>query len=71
MKWTDHQYAEALFVHFHHPDLIADAVNMIKEGRTPLMKSSVSDQKIEEGLLFFQDRCYVPQNIKLRQEITK
>ena len=52
-------------------DLIADAIKMIKEGGTPPMKSSVSDWKIEEGLLFFQDRCYVPQNVKLRQEITK
>ena len=52
-------------------DLIADAIRMIKEGGTPPMKSSVSDWKIKEGLLFFRDRCYVPQNIKLRQEITK
>ena len=34
-------------------DLIADAIRMIKEGGTLPMKSSVSDWKIEEGLLFF------------------
>ena len=34
-------------------DLIADAIKMIKEGRTPPMRSSVSDWEIEEGLLFF------------------
>ena len=34
-------------------DLITDAIKTIKEGGTLLMKSSVSDWKIEKGLLFF------------------
>ena len=34
-------------------DLITDAIKIIKEGGTLPMKSSVSDWKIEEGLLFF------------------
>jgi hypothetical protein len=52
-------------------DLVKDAIRAVKENGTPPMKSAISDWKFEDGLLFFQDRCYVPQNNQLRKEITQ
>src|SRR6202790_4062053 len=52
-------------------DLVKDAIESIKKGGTPPMKSAINDWKIEDWLLFFRDRCYVPQNDKLRQEIVR
>jgi hypothetical protein len=51
--------------------LVKDAIEAINKGGTLPMKSTISDWKIEDGLLFFRDRCYVPQDPKLRQEIVR
>jgi RNase H-like domain found in reverse transcriptase/Reverse transcriptase (RNA-dependent DNA polymerase)/Integrase zinc binding domain len=52
-------------------DLVKEAVRVIKENGTPPMKSSLSDWEFVDGLLFFNRRCYVPQNVELRREITR
>jgi Integrase zinc binding domain len=52
-------------------DLVKEAVRAIKENGTPPMKSSLSDWEFNDGLLFFNKRCYVPQDVKLRREITR
>jgi hypothetical protein len=52
-------------------DLVINALKAIKHGGTPPMKSSIADWKTEDGLLFFRDRCYVPQDVKLRKETVK
>jgi hypothetical protein len=52
-------------------DLVIDMLRAIKHGGTPLMKSSIADWRIDNGLLFFRDRCYVPQDVKLRKEIVR
>ena len=41
-------------------DIIKDAIEALKSKGTPPIKSALSDWKIENGLLFFKDRCYVP-----------
>jgi RNase H-like domain found in reverse transcriptase len=38
-------------------DLVIDALKAIKHGGTPPMKSSIADWRINDGLLFFRDRC--------------
>jgi hypothetical protein len=43
----------------------------LKQTGTPPIKSNLSDWKFEEGLLFFKNRCYVPPDADLRQQIVK
>jgi hypothetical protein len=50
-------------------DLVIDALKAIKHGGTPPMKLSIADWKIEDGLLFFRDRCYVPQDMNYEKKL--
>ena len=43
-------------------NIVHNTITALKEQGTPLIKSSLSDWKVEDGLLFFKDRCYVPDN---------
>jgi hypothetical protein len=52
-------------------DLVKEAIRAVKENGTPPMKSAISDWKFNDGLLFFQDRCYVPQNAQLWKAIVQ
>jgi hypothetical protein len=40
--------------------LVHDMIKALREKGTPPMKSSLEDWKVEDILLFFKDRCYVP-----------
>jgi len=37
----------------------------------PPIKSNLSDWKIEDGILFYQDQCYIPDNPKVRKMIVQ
>jgi len=52
-------------------DLMTSAVEALKSKGVPPIKSALSDWKIEDGILFFMDKCYVPKNEELRQNIVK
>ena len=41
-------------------NIIKDAIEALKSNGTRPIKSALSDWKIDNGLLFFKDRCYVP-----------
>jgi hypothetical protein len=41
-------------------DLVKSAVEALKTGGIPLIKSTLTDWKLEDGLLFFLGRCYMP-----------
>jgi hypothetical protein len=45
---------------------IQDVIQAVKTGGHFPIKSTPSDWKIEDDLLFFKDRCYVPSNSDLR-----
>ena len=47
-------------------NIICDAIATLKERGTPPIKSSLSDWKVKDGLLFFKDRCYIPDNGELQ-----
>lgn len=40
--------------------LVSSAVKALKTNEIPPIKSALSDWKIENGILFFMNRCYVP-----------
>jgi hypothetical protein len=50
-------------------DLVKSAVEVLKTGGIPLIKSALMDWKLEDGLLFFLGQCYVPPNEVLRKRI--
>ena len=52
-------------------DIVRDAITTLKDQGTPLIKSSLSDWKVENQLLFFKDRCYVPNNEELQQRLVE
>jgi hypothetical protein len=52
-------------------DLVSEAIKALKTNGIPPIKSALSDWKIEEGILFFMNRCYVPKDEELRRNIVK
>ena len=41
-------------------DIVKDVIEALKSNKTPSIKSALSDWKIDDGLLFFKSRCYIP-----------
>ena len=52
-------------------EFFAKAILALKESGTPPIKSDLSDWKFEDGILFFRDKCYIPADDKLCQNITR
>jgi hypothetical protein len=50
-------------------DLVKSAVEALKTGGIPPIKSMLTDWKLKDGLLFFLGRCYVPPNEVLHKRI--
>ena len=51
--------------------VVSDALTALQTNGTPPMKSALSDWQNEDGNIFYKDKCYVPDNIELQQEIVK
>ena len=43
-------------------ELVKNMSNILSMKGVPLIKSNLSDWKIEDGMLFNQDQCYIPDN---------
>ena len=69
VKTIDTELQGALVSAIMKDDLVNDALRALKNNRTPPIKSALEDWKFEDGLLFFKDRCYVPQDETLCQAI--
>ena len=52
-------------------ETIQDAIQTVKTGGPFPIKSTPSDWKIEDGLLFFKEKCYVPPKNDLSAEISQ
>jgi hypothetical protein len=52
-------------------DLVKSAVEVLKTGGVPLIKSALTDRKLEDGLLLFLGQCYIPPNEVLRKRIVE
>jgi hypothetical protein len=52
-------------------DLVKSVVEVLKTGGIPPIKSVLTDWKLEDGLLFFVGRCYVPPNEVLHKRIVE
>jgi hypothetical protein len=50
-------------------NLVKSAVEVLKTGGIPPIKSTLTDWKLEDGLLFFLEQCYVPPNEVLCKRI--
>jgi len=43
-------------------ELVKDMTNILSTKGVPTIRLNLSDWKIEDGMLFYQDRCYIPDN---------
>ena len=51
--------------------VVMDALAAAKDGTVLPMKSTLEDWSFEDGLVFFQSRCYVPPDQDLRREVVR
>ena len=47
------------------------ALQAMKENGPLPIRSSLEEWKIEEGILFFRDGCYIPSHEELQREVVK
>ena len=59
------------FIDATNEDVVKEAIEAIKTGRIPSMKTALTDWQMEDGLVFFKGRCYVPDNTDLQRDIVK
>ena len=52
-------------------DIVKDAIEALKSNGKPQIKSALSKWKINNGLLFFKDRCYTPNTSGLQKQIVE
>jgi len=52
-------------------ELVKDMTNVLSTKGVPTIRSNLSDWKIEDGMLFYQDRCYIPDNKAIRKSIVQ
>ena len=48
-----------------------EALEALKTGKLPPMRSLLTDWYNHEGILFYKGRIYVPDDLELRREITR
>ena len=51
--------------------VVLEALDALKTGGLPPMRSVLSDWRIEDQMVFFKNRCYVPDDMELRRSITQ
>lgn len=51
--------------------IVLEAIEALKTKGTPPIKLLLSDWRTEEGLIFFKDKCYVPDDAELRRSIVQ
>ena len=52
-------------------DLVKNISDVLSKKGIPPIRSSLSDWKIEDGMLFYQERCYIPENHEIQKSIVK
>jgi hypothetical protein len=71
MKVIDTETHSLLVAALMKDDLVKSAVEVLKTGGIPPIRSALMDWKLEDGLLFFLERCYVPPNEVLHKRIVE
>jgi hypothetical protein len=71
MKVIDTETHSLLVAALMKDNLVKSAVEVLKTGGIPPIKSALTDWKLEDGLLFFLGRCYVPPNEVLCKRIVE
>ena len=51
--------------------IVLEALTAIQTNGPPPMQTSLKDWEIKEDLIFYKDKCYVPNDLDLRQKITQ
>jgi hypothetical protein len=52
-------------------DFLNRVIIILKEKETPLIKSDLGAWELREGLLFFNNRCYVPADLELKRNLMR
>ena len=71
IKMIDTELQDTIVRETLKDNFFTSALLALKESGTPPIKSDLADWKLEDGILFFRDKCYVPPTEDLRREITR
>jgi len=52
-------------------ELVKNMTNILSMKGVPPIKSNLSDWKIEDAMLFYQDQCYIPDNSTIQKSIVQ
>jgi hypothetical protein len=69
LRQIDLQTCDVIIEAMTKDDFLNKAVVALKKKGTPLIKSDLGAWELWEGLLFFNNRCYVPTDLELRRKL--
>jgi len=65
VKLVDTDLKDAFLEAFTRDDSMHKTVEAINRSGTPPIRSTVADWKIEDGLVFYKGRCFIPENFNI------
>ncbi|GLB38887.1 putative retrotransposable element tf2 155 kda protein type 1-like [Lyophyllum shimeji] len=71
VRMIDMELKDAFTQALMKDEVMMDTIEALKTKGVPPTKSALEDWKIEDGLLFFRDKCYVPADQELRRRIVE
>ena len=69
MKVIDTNLKDAFLEAFTKDDSMHKTVEAINGSGTPPIRSAVADWKIEDGLVFYKGRCFVPKSFNIQKRV--
>jgi hypothetical protein len=69
VKAIDVEMHDLIAAHLMKDNIVKDAIQVLKSQGTPPIKLALEDRKFKEGLLFFKNRCYVPDTLSYGKEL--
>ena len=69
LQQIDMQTCDVIIEAMMKDDFPNRAIVALKEKETPLIKSNLGAWELQKGLLFFNNRCYVPTDLELRRNL--
>lgn len=71
VRRTLEELKETLKEKIKDDEFVSKAIESLKTSKIPPIKSKLEDWEIRDGLLFYQNRCYVPPHEGVQRELTQ
>lgn len=69
LRNIDIDLKDKIVIAMDQDSLARDAIQAIKEFGIPPLRTALVEWKLKDGLLYFKNKVYIPENLDLRREV--